>query len=151
MSTPRVLSAARALILLVCASVGPWGPGVAGAASGGDIAFVSPRDGELIAGDVHFQLRVREGAGISRVDVYVAGTLMFPEETAEQDARARRHALAHGVFVAVASFAGPTGEGYDRSAGASGIWTPDGEVLAQAGPERGGMARATLLETVSAG
>ncbi len=36
---------------------------------------MSPRDGELVAGDVHFQLRVREGADISRIDVYVAGTL----------------------------------------------------------------------------
>ena len=64
MSTPRVLSATGALILFIAA-----------AASGADIAFVSPRDGELLAGDVHFQLRVREGSDVSRIDVYVAGTL----------------------------------------------------------------------------
>jgi len=65
MSTPRFLPAAGALILLL----------IAGAASGADIVLLSPRDGELIAGDVQFKLGVREGADVSRIDVYVAGTL----------------------------------------------------------------------------
>jgi predicted amidohydrolase len=85
------------------------------------------------------------------IDVYLAGTLMLPQETDEQDARARRNAMAHDVCVAVASFAGPTGEGYDRSAGCSGIWAPDGRLLDQTGPEPGGLARATLSATVSPG
>jgi predicted amidohydrolase len=78
------------------------------------------------------------------IDAYVAGTLMFPQETIEQNERAHRIATTHRVYVALASFAGPTGDGYDQSAGCSGIWTPDGAVLDQAGPEVGGVARASL-------
>jgi predicted amidohydrolase len=78
------------------------------------------------------------------IDVYVAGTVMFPHERAVQDERARRIAAAHQVWVAIASFAGPTGGGYTESAGASGIWTSTGAVLAQAGSEVGGVARAKL-------
>ena len=77
------------------------------------------------------------------MDVYVAGTLMTPDEVTVQDDRARRIAADHQVWVAMASFAGPTG-GYDRSAGCSGIWTPDGAPVARAGPEAGAVARATI-------
>ena len=48
---------------------------LATAVSGADFVFVSPRDGELLAGDVRFELGVRQGADISRIDVYVAGKL----------------------------------------------------------------------------
>ena len=65
MSTPGPLSIAGVLIPLLLAP----------AAGAADLAFVSPRDGELVAGDMQFELRVREGADIARVDVYVAGTL----------------------------------------------------------------------------
>jgi predicted amidohydrolase len=78
------------------------------------------------------------------IDVYAAGTLMRPEETGLQDDRASRIAAEHQVWVAVASFAGRTGSGYTQSAGRSGIWAPDGTLLAQAGPEPGAIARATL-------
>jgi predicted amidohydrolase len=78
------------------------------------------------------------------MDAYVAGTLMAPEERAIQDDRARRNATGHRVWVAVASFAGPTGGGYARTAGCSGIWSPDGEAVAQAGPEVGAVVRAAL-------
>jgi len=67
------------------------------------------------------------------IDGYVAGTLMFAAETAEQDARGARIAAAHGVWVAFASFAGPTGDGYTDTAGRSTIWAPDGAVIARAG------------------
>ncbi len=40
------------------------------------------------------------------MDVYVAGTLMFPDERGKQDDRAVRIAKTHGVWVALASFAG---------------------------------------------
>jgi hypothetical protein len=43
-----------------------------------------------------------------------------------------------------ASFAGPTGGGYDRTAGTSTIWSPSGSVLARAGTEPGDLARATI-------
>jgi predicted amidohydrolase len=64
------------------------------------------------------------------IDGYVAGTLMFAGETAEQDERGARIAAAHGVWVAFASFAGPTGDGYTDTAGRSTIWAPDGAVIA---------------------
>jgi predicted amidohydrolase len=78
------------------------------------------------------------------IDAYVAATLMFEHETALQDERARRIATDHQAWVAVASFAGPTGGGYAETAGGSGIWRSDGVVVAQAGPEAGAIARATL-------
>ena len=78
------------------------------------------------------------------IDAYVAATLMFGHETALQDERARCIAIDLQVWVAVASFAGPTGGGYAETAGASGIWGSDGVVVAQAGPETGAIARATL-------
>lgn len=65
------------------------------------------------------------------IDGYVAGTCMSAEETAEQDARGARIAAAHGVWVAFASFAGPTGDGYTHTAGRSTIWAPDGAVIAR--------------------
>jgi predicted amidohydrolase len=77
-------------------------------------------------------------------DAYLAGTLMFDHETVEQNERARRIATDHRVWVAFASFAGPTGAGYERTAGRSGIWAPDGTVVAQAGPEAGAVVSATL-------
>jgi len=46
--------------------------------------------------------------------------------------------------VAVASFAGSTGGGFDEAAGRSGIWAPDGAVVARAGDEPGAIACATL-------
>lgn len=78
------------------------------------------------------------------IDAYVAGTAKFPDEAALQAERARRIATDHRVWVAVASFAGPTGGGYDQTAGRSGIWGRDGAVIVQAGPEPGAVARATL-------
>jgi predicted amidohydrolase len=78
------------------------------------------------------------------IDAYVAGTLMHRHETALQNDRSSQIAATLQVWVAVASFAGPTGAGYDAAAGCSGIWAPDGAVLAQAGPAPGGIARAVL-------
>jgi predicted amidohydrolase len=80
------------------------------------------------------------------IDGYVAGTLLAQAEVAVLGERARRVGAEHGAWVAVASFAGPTGEGYDHSAGCSGIWSADGAVLAQAGVEPGEIARATISD-----
>ena len=79
------------------------------------------------------------------IHAYVAGTLMFDHEIELQDERARRIATEHGIPVAFASFAGPTGGGYVRTAGNSGIWDAEGAVIAQVGPEPGSIARATLV------
>jgi predicted amidohydrolase len=78
------------------------------------------------------------------IDGYVAGTLMFATETAEQDERGARMAAAHGVWVAFASFAGPTGDGYTDTAGRSTIWAPDGAVITRAEAAAGGFAIAGL-------
>ena len=78
------------------------------------------------------------------IDVYVAGTVKSAEEAALQHERARRVAIDHQVWVAVASFAGSTGGGFSRAAGRSGIWTSSGVVIAETGPETGAVARATL-------
>ncbi len=78
------------------------------------------------------------------IDAYLAGTVKSAEEAGLQDERARRIATEHGVWVAVASFAGSTGGGYTQAAGRSGIWAADGLAVASAGPETGAVTRATL-------
>lgn len=78
------------------------------------------------------------------VDVYVAGLVHRPEELEVQDARGRRIAAACRSYVAFASFAGPTGGGYDATAGQSTIWSPDGRVLARASDMPGEITRAQL-------
>jgi predicted amidohydrolase len=75
---------------------------------------------------------------------YVAGVLEFVEDAAVPAERSARIAADHGVWVAFASFAGPTGGGYDRSAGRSIIRARDGAVLAEAGPDVGEIVRARV-------
>ena len=79
------------------------------------------------------------------IDAYVAGVTETADRWAVVDGRARHAALAHGVCVVIASFAGPTGGGFDRTAGRSGIWTREGVPIARAGPEPGAIARVTLV------
>jgi predicted amidohydrolase len=78
------------------------------------------------------------------IDGYVAGVLERIDEAAVIPQRAGRVATEHGVWVAVASFAGSTGGGYDQAAGRSGFWAAGGALIAQAGPERGTIVRETL-------
>jgi predicted amidohydrolase len=78
------------------------------------------------------------------IDAYVAGMVETEADAAAPETRARRVAAEHGVWVAIASWAGPTGGGFDRTAGRSGIWRPDGSTLAQAGAEPEAIIRATL-------
>jgi predicted amidohydrolase len=78
------------------------------------------------------------------IDAYVAGVLEAAEDAAIVADRARRVAADHHVWVAIASFAGSTGGGYDRAAGGSGIWSSDGVAVAAAGPDIGAVARTTL-------
>ncbi|MDY7104959.1 MAG: carbon-nitrogen hydrolase family protein [Actinomycetota bacterium] len=81
------------------------------------------------------------------MDVYVAGVLDSADDATIQGARARRISERHGVWVVVASFAGSTGGGYERTAARSRIWAPDGTLLASAGLGTGRIARATLVRT----
>jgi predicted amidohydrolase len=78
------------------------------------------------------------------IDAYLAGVCELAEDDSAKDHRARRIATAHQVWVAVASFAGPTGGGFSSTAGRSAIWAPGGTVVAQAGAEVGTIVRATL-------
>ncbi|WP_327026076.1 carbon-nitrogen hydrolase family protein [Micromonospora sp. NBC_01739] len=78
------------------------------------------------------------------VDVYLAAVLESAADVAVPDQRALRTATTHGVHVAVASFAGPTGGGYRETAGRSAVWAPDGTVLARAGGDPGEYALAIL-------
>jgi predicted amidohydrolase len=79
------------------------------------------------------------------IDAYVAGVADEPAADVVLAERARRISTTHGVWVAISSFAGPTGSGYPATAGRSGIWAPDGRVAARAGRAPGEIARATLL------
>ena len=78
------------------------------------------------------------------VDAYVAGVCHHDHELAEQDARGAGIARRHGVAVALASFAGPTGGGFARTAGTSTIWGPDAGVLARASVRHGCVVGARL-------
>jgi predicted amidohydrolase len=84
------------------------------------------------------------GTAALEIDVYAAGLVHLPEELEEQDARGERIAAACGSYVVFASFAGPTGFGYDATAGVSTIWAPDGTVVARAGAAPGEIAGAEL-------
>ncbi|MGI5216103.1 carbon-nitrogen hydrolase family protein [Plantactinospora sp. CA-290183] len=111
------------------------------------------RPGVLEVGGWRLGLAVCKDTGVARhaadtaargIDVYVAATLEHAEEATVQDERSRRIASEHRVWVAVASFAGSTGGGFDRAAGRSAIWRPDGTAVARAGPEVGAIVRGTL-------
>jgi predicted amidohydrolase len=80
------------------------------------------------------------------IDAYVGGVLETAEDAGIVEVRSRRVASDHRVWVAIASFAGSTGGGYDRAAGGSGIWRPDGSVAARARIAAGELVRATLSD-----
>jgi predicted amidohydrolase len=101
------------------------------------------RIGVGICRDTGIGEHVERMAGLD-IDAYLAGLVHHPEELDEQARRAVFIAQRCQAHVALASFAGPTGGGYHRTAGSSAIWSPAGEVLAQAGPDAGEFARATL-------
>lgn len=74
------------------------------------------------------------------IDGYVAGVCEHAADEAIIAERAGRIVADHGVWVAVASFAGTTGHGYEPAAGCSGLWDPGGHVADRAGPDVGGRA-----------
>jgi len=82
------------------------------------------------------------------IDAYVAGTVKHANEAALQAGRAHRIAISHRVWVAIASFAGPTGGGFAETAARSAIWSPDGTIVSQAGPHPGSFAITTLRRTL---
>jgi predicted amidohydrolase len=78
------------------------------------------------------------------IDVYAAGVLESARDAAVPDERARRIVATHGVWVAMASFAGSTGGGYREAAGGSAIWTPRGDAAARVGTTPGEWAAASI-------
>ena len=78
------------------------------------------------------------------MDVYAAGVAHHDVDAHVNGERARRAARTHGVWVATASFAGPTGGGHERTAGRSGVWDPTGAVVATAGAAPGEVVTVTL-------
>ncbi|MBT2488015.1 carbon-nitrogen hydrolase family protein [Streptomyces sp. ISL-96] len=80
------------------------------------------------------------------IDGYVAGVVHADHEAEVHSERARRVAADHGVWVAVAAFAGPTGGGFDRTSGRSGIWSAEGELIAEASAAPDGIARAVFIK-----
>ncbi|MGN6606367.1 MAG: carbon-nitrogen hydrolase family protein [Jatrophihabitans sp.] len=85
-----------------------------------------------------------EAVAALRPDLYVAGLVHADDELAEQDRRGALIASLLHAPVVFASFAGPTGEGYTRTAGRSTIWDATGSVLARADDRPGSFALATL-------
>ncbi|MFI1438559.1 carbon-nitrogen hydrolase family protein [Streptomyces fructofermentans] len=80
------------------------------------------------------------------IDGYVAGVVHADHEAEVHGERARRVAADHGVWAATAAFAGPTGGGFDRTSGRSGIWTADGRLVAEAGTAPDDFARAVFTK-----
>lgn len=101
------------------------------------------RLGLAICKDTGVQQHAADTMGLG-VDVYVAGVLETAEDAEVQPARALQVATDHGVWVVMASFAGSTGGGFSAAAGGSGVWRPDGSLVAQAGVDAGTFARATV-------
>ncbi|MFI5775479.1 nitrilase-related carbon-nitrogen hydrolase [Streptomyces sp. NPDC051658] len=79
------------------------------------------------------------------IDGYVAGVVHADHEAEVHSERARRVAADHGVWVVTTAFAGPTGGGFDRTSGRSGIWSADGELIAEAGAAPDEVARAVFV------
>ncbi|MET9464304.1 carbon-nitrogen hydrolase family protein [Streptomyces sp. NPDC006544] len=79
------------------------------------------------------------------MDAYVASTLYGggPESAACRDAHVRERAVTHRTWVVLATAAGASGT-YAETSGGSGIWTPTGDALVQAGPEADRVVTATL-------
>lgn len=78
------------------------------------------------------------------MDGYVAGVVHADDQAGLQGERACRIAADHGVWVATAAFAGPTGGGFARTSGRSSIWSAAGQVVAEAGTAPDELARAVF-------
>lgn len=122
---------------------------------GGEPVRFRPGDAPAVVevDGVRFGLAVCKDTGVPQhaadtvalgVDVYAACVLEHSWDSGVLDERARRVAAEHGVWVAMASFAGSTGEGYGSAAGRSAVWDPAGGIIARAGAEAGAVVRAVI-------
>lgn len=78
------------------------------------------------------------------IDLYAAGVVDDPADVVECQARAFVISRALAAPVAIASFAGPTGGGFDQTAGHSAIFAADGTKLAEADGRAGSVVGAEL-------
>jgi predicted amidohydrolase len=93
--------------------------------------------------------RSRHGDALAPiVDAYAAADAIALVAAPVADDEAREYIAMLRVDATGASFAGPTGGGFGRTAGRSGIWSPDGTVLARAGAAAREIARATIEDPV---
>ena len=90
-----------------------------------------------------------EGVAALGIDLYVGSVLHHHREIDEQDTRAGRINRICQASVAVASFAGSTGEGYAVTAGNSGIWDAQGQQLARANDQPGEVVSASLYRSAT--
>ncbi|MCP9271563.1 carbon-nitrogen hydrolase family protein [Mycolicibacterium arenosum] len=107
------------------------------------------RIGMGICRDTGTEEHVRGTAELG-VDVYACGVVNDQTELAEQQRRGRSIAMACQAPVVMASFAGPTGGGFVRTAGRSAIWSADAEVLVEADDRPGDFVCATLRRSSGA-
>jgi predicted amidohydrolase len=77
------------------------------------------------------------------IDAYVAGVCEAERDRDVQPERAARMIQNHPVWVAIASFAGATGGGFDETAGRSAVWRPNGTTAVMLDREAGQVAHAT--------
>ncbi|WP_030270270.1 carbon-nitrogen hydrolase family protein [Streptomyces sp. NRRL B-24484] len=79
------------------------------------------------------------------IDAYVASAVYGPgpDSRARRDAHMRERALAHDMWVVLATAAGASGS-FAGTSGGSGVWAPDGAVVAQADPEAGRTVACTI-------
>jgi predicted amidohydrolase len=101
------------------------------------------RLGLAICRDTGIAQHASDTAGLG-MDAYLAGTVKAADESTLLHEWGRRIAAEHGVWVAIASFAGSTGGGYAATAGGSAIWAPGGVPICVLDAEPGRIGRATL-------
>lgn len=101
------------------------------------------RLGLAICKDTGVEQHLRDTAELG-IDLFVAGLVDTPEDLPVQRARAATIARLCSSYVAFASCAGPTGFGYDATAGGSAVYDRDGSVLATAGDRPGELVTLTL-------
>ena len=96
-------------------------------------ALGAERVGVAICADVSTPAHA-EAAAIGGATVYVAGSLISPDDEGRYSAKLRRHAMNHRMLTLFANYANDTAM-YPTN-GCSAVWSPDGEQLACA-PESG--------------
>ncbi|RLV08826.1 carbon-nitrogen hydrolase family protein [Streptomyces griseocarneus] len=102
------------------------------------------RLGLAVCADVSVPQHAADTAALG-IDAYVGSTLYGagPEQAARRDGHMGERVTAHGVWGVLSTVAGPSGE-YRETSGGSGVWAPDGSLVARAGTEAGAVVTATL-------